>query len=74
MIETLHHPVVYPKRVRGRPAREDQSRNGVRVIVRRSEEGSSVEADCSCFGLVQRLHSNTNCPLFRQQHQQAQTR
>jgi hypothetical protein len=43
---------------------EDQSRNGVRVIVTRSEDGSVVEADCNCFGSPQRVHSNMFCPLL----------
>jgi hypothetical protein len=51
--------------VRGKPAFEDQSRNGVKVIVRRNENGSVVEADCQCFGGKGRLHSNPYCPLLR---------
>jgi hypothetical protein len=44
--------------------REDQSRNGVRVIVYRTENGSVVDADCQCFGHPGRLHSTDRCPLF----------
>jgi hypothetical protein len=46
------------------PIKEDQSQNGVRVIVTRSEGGSVVEADCQCFGMLWRLHSNPYCPLL----------
>lgn len=42
---------------------EIQDRNGVRVRVRRSENGSTVEADCRCFGNPRRTHSNPFCPL-----------
>jgi hypothetical protein len=47
-----------------KPAREDQSRNGVRVIVHRNENGSTVEADCGCFGAPNRLHTNPCCPVL----------
>lgn len=39
----------------------DQSRNGVKVIVHRSRDGSTVDADCSCLGGM-RAHSNPECP------------
>lgn len=42
-----------------------QDRNGVKVRVRRNEGGSTVVADCSCFGHPFRVHSNVNCPLLR---------
>ncbi len=44
------------------PVKEDQSKNGVKVIVNRFPDGSTtVETDCSCFG-GRRAHSNPNCP------------
>lgn len=62
-------PVVYPKwvgpRPGGKPATEDQSLNGVRVIVRRNENGSIVDADCQCFGSEMRMHSNPACPNLK---------
>lgn len=59
-------PVIYPQLVNGRPKREDQSRNGVRVVVYRYASGGSwVDADCQCFGSTGRLHSNPDCPLLR---------
>lgn len=62
-------PVVYPKWVGRRPggrlAYEDQSRNGVRVIVRRTEDGSTVEADCHCMGSTMSTHSNPYCPNLK---------
>lgn len=48
-----------------KPVREDQSANGVKVIVHRMEEGTVVEADCECFGIPGRVHSNTNCPVYK---------
>lgn len=52
--------------VREEPTREDQSRNGVRVIVYRFKNGSTaVDASCQCFGHTFRLHSSENCPLLR---------
>lgn len=47
--------------------REDQSRNGVRVVVWRDDSGSVVEASCDCFGHPQRSHSNYLCPLLQRQ-------
>lgn len=48
--------------------REDQSRNGVRVIVyRRWDDGTVVEADCHCFGNPKRVHSNLHCPFRKAQ-------
>ncbi len=41
----------------------DQSQNGVRVIVHRVEGGTYVEADCQCFGVTFRVHSDPNCPV-----------
>ena len=42
---------------------EDQSRNGVRVIVTRYRDGGTyVDASCSCFGSTSRTHSWENCP------------
>lgn len=42
---------------------EDQSRNGVRVLVHRVPgQGTTVDADCSCFGSDFRAHSRTDCP------------
>ena len=44
--------------------REDQSRNGVKVIVTRFEAGgTTVDADCQCFGIQGRVHSSMLCPL-----------
>lgn len=40
----------------------EQSRNGVKVVVYRSENGSVVEADCLCYGSPYRVHSNPCCP------------
>jgi hypothetical protein len=54
------------QRVPEKPVLEDQSRNGVRVHVRRFKNGSTVvDADCQCFGLAFRLHSSSGCPLLR---------
>lgn len=44
---------------------DDQSKNGVRVIVTRCPEGSTVEADCQYFGSTGRTHSNPTCHLIR---------
>lgn len=44
---------------------EDQSRNGVRVIVRRFKHGTTVEADCQCFGSPMRAHSRADCPNLK---------
>lgn len=45
---------------------DDQSRNGVKVIVYRFKNGSTaVDAICQCFGAVERLHSNERCPLLQ---------
>lgn len=41
----------------------DQSRNGVKVTVYKSENGSVVQADCLCYGSPNRVHSHPNCPL-----------
>ena len=49
-----------------KPVKIDQSKNGVRVIVTRYPgKGSTVEADCECFGIVGRVHSNSFCPLLK---------
>ncbi len=41
---------------------EDQSRNGVRVIVTRYKDGgTTVDASCSCFGSNMRAHNNPSC-------------
>lgn len=47
--------------------REDQSRNGVRVIVHRWKDsrGTTVESDCNCLGLPMRAHSNMECPMLK---------
>ena len=42
--------------------KENQSKNGVKVIVYKYDDGSVVEADCECFGHDQRAHSNMHCP------------
>lgn len=47
---------------------EDQSANGVRVIVIRFPSGgTTVEADCQCFGLPWRVHSTPSCPRLKEQ-------
>lgn len=52
--------------VREQPVHDDQSRNGVRVIVHRFKNGSTVvEADCQCFGATFRAHSNDRCLLLQ---------
>ncbi len=54
-----------------KPAREDQSLNGVRVTKFRFKNGSTVvDATCQCFGLSFRLHSNERCPLLQRMHDQ----
>ena len=52
--------------------RVDQSRNGVRVIVHRWTDGSTVEADCQCFGGAFRSHSTSDCPMFRKAIRESQ--
>ena len=47
------------------PRKEDQSRNGVRVIVWKYSDGSVVEVDCQCFGNPKRCHSTLSCPLLK---------
>jgi hypothetical protein len=49
--------------------REDQSRNGVKVIVTRFRDnlgvsGTTVEADCNCFGHPMRACSSSQCPML----------
>lgn len=44
---------------------DDQSNNGVRVWVYRDTNGTSVDADCSCFGNPARVHSTTGCPVLK---------
>jgi hypothetical protein len=44
---------------------EDQSKNGVRVIVTRTKDGSHVDASCQCFGQPMRAHSNVGCPNLK---------
>lgn len=49
-----------------KPKREDQSKNGVRVIVWRwPSGGTTVEADCQCFGSFGTVHSNMHCPMLK---------
>ena len=43
----------------------DESRNGVRVIVTRTKDGSTVQADCQCFGNPGRAHSTDGCPVLK---------
>jgi hypothetical protein len=40
-------------------------RDGVRVTVHRSKDGTAVEAACQCFGMPFRTHSTEACPRFR---------
>jgi hypothetical protein len=43
--------------------KEDQSRNGVRVIVTHHRNGgTTVDASCSCFGSPMRAHDHDSCP------------
>ncbi len=44
---------------------EDQSKNGVRVIVTRFHDGTVVDASCSCFGSEHRVHSTSSCPVYK---------
>ena len=44
---------------------EDQSRNGVKVLVSYWPDGTTVEADCNCFGFTNRAHSTEDCPVTR---------
>ena len=47
------------------PVVEDQSMNGVKVLVHRWPDGNTaVEADCSCFGTSFRCHNSTACPVY----------
>lgn len=41
---------------------EDQSKNGVHVIVRIFADGRTVEASCECHGTEFRMHSTEHCP------------
>ncbi|HSX22582.1 MAG TPA: hypothetical protein VLE97_07400 [Gaiellaceae bacterium] len=48
-----------------KPVAEDQTRNGVKVIVYRFKTGGTiVDATCQCFGSPKRLHTNEKCPLL----------
>lgn len=47
------------------PIIEDQSRNGVKVLVHRYSYGTYVEKDCSCMGSNFRVHDNLNCPNLK---------
>jgi hypothetical protein len=37
-------------------------RNDVKVTVIRSKDGTTVEAECKCFGNPMRTHSHVRCP------------
>jgi hypothetical protein len=50
-----------------KPTTVNQDRNGVRVRVHRSDEGSTVDATCQCFGSEERSHSTMSCPLYKAQ-------
>jgi hypothetical protein len=41
-----------------------QDRNGVKVRVHLHDNGTTVDADCQCFGSSQRLHTNPFCPVL----------
>ncbi len=41
-----------------------QDRNGVKVRVHEHPNGTTVEADCGCFGSPLRVHTSTYCPPF----------
>ena len=66
-----------PKRKHPKYVEEDQSSNGVRVIVTRfyADDGSvtrsTVEADCNCFGHPCRMHSNMSCRALARAQRQA---
>ena len=50
------------RRNRKKPRREDQSSNGVKVIVWHwPSGGTTVDADCNCFGHGP-IHTNGSCP------------
>lgn len=42
-------------------------KNGVKTTVVRTRDGSSVQADCQCFGDDNRCHSTNHCPNFKRQ-------
>ena len=44
---------------------EDQSANGVKVLVYRNMDGSYVDATCACFGILGRVHSTEMCPFLK---------
>lgn len=45
---------------------EDQSQNGVKVIVTRYKNGmTNVDADCSCLGYEGRAHNTHSCPNLK---------
>jgi hypothetical protein len=51
------------------PVVEDQSRNGVKVLVSRYPDGgTTVDAACDCLG-GNRAHSNPECPSLRKKKQ-----
>lgn len=51
---------------------ERQDRNGVKVKVTRTiGVGSSVEADCLCYGIVGRVHDSERCPVLRKSRETA---
>ena len=59
---------------------ENLSKNGVRVIRRRFYDeqgqitGSTVEADCGCFGLDNRTHTSQWCPQLAMIESSGRTR
>jgi hypothetical protein len=58
--------MVKPSRCASKPWIENQSRNGVKVIVTHwPGKGSIVEADCGCFGAPYRVHTNSNCVMLK---------
>ena len=48
----------------------EQSKNGVNVKVYRFLHGTTVSADCSCFGMPFRTHSIETCPVLVRRQQE----
>jgi hypothetical protein len=48
----------------------DQSKNGVNVKINRFQHGTTVSADCSCFGMPFRTHSTEDCPVLIKRRQE----
>jgi hypothetical protein len=48
----------------------DQSKNGVNVKIYRFQHGTTISADCSCFGMPFRTHSTEDCPVLIKRRQE----